>query len=77
MAKPEFDVFARSFTPDSSGKKHWKRVGVGWQSKSRVGVPYIKVKLDFIPNDGELAIYPVDETNKTRTRFDAIAEELD
>ena len=38
---------------------------VAWSGKSRDGIPYIKINLDFTPNDGELMLWPADQDPKS------------
>ena len=70
--KPDYTVHAVSLDGE-----HYKPIGVAWTKKSRTGITYISIQLDFIPPSGNLSIWPTDEKNeKDRSRFDAIAEEM-
>ena len=41
--------------------EHYKQLGVAWSKKSRDGVPYISIQLDFRPVDSRLVLWPAQE----------------
>lgn len=57
--------------------EHYKQIGVAWSKKSRDGVPYISIALDFRPIDGRIVLWPAqDKDDKGSTQFDRVAEEM-
>lgn len=73
--KPDYVV--SGVTLGYGDDEHWKQIGVAWSKKSRDGVPYISIALDFRPIDGRLVLWPAkDEDNKEGSRFDRVAEEM-
>lgn len=52
---PDLIVYAKSLTDD----QYWRRIGVAWVNEKK-GVLNIRVSLDFMPNDGQLSMWPAD-----------------
>lgn len=58
--------------------EHWKQIGVAWSKKSRDGIKYISIALDFRPIDGRLVLWPAKEEDINEgTRFDRVPEEME
>ena len=73
--KPDYIVSGVTMAEE----ERWKQIGVAWAKKSRDGVPYISIALDFRPIDNRLVLWPVkedEEKDKENTRFDRVAEEM-
>jgi len=59
--------------------EHYAKIGAAWSKKSRDGVLYISIALDFNPIDSRLVLWPAKEEEddkKNGTRFDRVAEEM-
>jgi hypothetical protein len=58
VSKPDMNVFGRTLAKRTPGQKSWwKKVGVAFENTDGS----ISVKLDFMPNDGELVLWAADQ----------------
>lgn len=57
--KPTLAVFSPTLT--SFGNRNWKQIGSGWTNEKSDGTKYIRIVLDFMPNQNVMTIWPVGE----------------